>query len=137
MFPFYFVVAMLSGWLHREQQDVIAFLREENRVLKARLEGRRLRFNDQERRRLAELGHRVGRRVLAEIATGRHPDTLLRWHREFVARKWTYPGGRGRTSGLQARIRTLVIRMAMENPTWGYTRIQGVTCLAIFGPAEA
>ena len=39
MFPFQFLVAMLCGWLHREQDDVIAFLREENRVLKARLEG--------------------------------------------------------------------------------------------------
>jgi len=115
---------MLCGWLQRERDDVIAFLREENRVLKARLEGRRLRFDDDERRRLAELGHRVGRRLLADIATIVTPDTILRWHRELVARKWTY-GGRGRPSGLQARIRALVIRMATENPTWGYTRIQG------------
>ena len=48
---------MLCGWLQREQQDVIAFLREENRVLKARLEGRRLHLDDHERRRLAELGY--------------------------------------------------------------------------------
>jgi hypothetical protein len=44
-------------------------------------------------------------------------DTILRWHRELVARKWTYPGG-GRPAGLQARIRMLVLRMASENPTW-------------------
>jgi len=123
VFPFHFVVAMLCGWLQRERDDVIAFLREENRVLKARLEGRRLRFDDDERRRLAELGHRVGRRLLADVATIVTPDTILRWHRELVARKWMY-GGRGRPSGLQARIRALVIRMATENPTWGYTRIQ-------------
>jgi hypothetical protein len=45
--PFHLLVAMLGGWLRREQQDVIAFLREENRVLNARLQGRRLRFDDQ------------------------------------------------------------------------------------------
>ena len=115
------MVAMLCGWLQREQQDVIAFLREENRVLKARLEGKRLRLNDSERQRLAELGHRLGRRLLGDIATIVTPDTILRWHRELVARKWTYGGGRGRPQGRQARIRALIIRMATDNPTWGYT----------------
>ena len=119
------MVAMLCGWLQREQENVFAFLREENRVLKAQLEGRRLRLDDSERRRLAELGHRLGRRVLADVATIVTPDTILRWHRELVARKWTYGGGRGRPRGLRARIRALVVRMATENPTWGYTRIQG------------
>ena len=88
MFPFSLVIAALSGWLQREQESVIAFLREENRVLKARLEGRRLRFDDDERRRLAELGHRLVPRVLYQVATIVTPDTILRWHRELVARKW-------------------------------------------------
>ncbi len=61
-------------------------------------------------------------RSVATIVT---PDTILRWHRELVARKWTYAGARGGRAGLQARIRALVVRMATENPTWGYTRIQG------------
>jgi len=116
---------MLSGRLRREQQDVIAFLREENRVLKVRLKGQRLRLDDDERRRLAELGHRLGRRLLSCVATIVTPDTILRWHRELVARKWTYASARGGRAGLQARIRSLVVRMATENPTWGYTRIQG------------
>jgi len=116
---------MLCSWLQREQEDVIAFLREENRVLKAQLAGRRLRLDDSERRRLAELGHRLSRRLLADVATIVTPDTILRWHRELVACKWTYGGGCGRPRGLQGRIRALVVRMATENPTWGYTRIQG------------
>jgi hypothetical protein len=80
---------------------------------------------DHERQRLAELGHRLGCALLCQVATLATPDTILRWHRELVARKWTYTGARGRRTGLQARIRALVVRMATENPTWGYTRIQG------------
>jgi putative transposase len=115
----------LGGWLHREQADVIAFLREANRFLKSRLASRRLRFDDGERRRLADFGHRLGRRLLTQVATIVTPDTILRWHRELVARKWTYRASGGRRAGLQAYLRALVIRMATENPTWGYTRLQG------------
>jgi hypothetical protein len=56
--PFQWLIAALGSWLESEQTHVIAFLREENRVLKARLAGQGPRFNDGERRRLAELGHR-------------------------------------------------------------------------------
>jgi transposase InsO family protein len=62
---------------------------------------------------------------VADVATIVTPDTILRWHREPVARKWTCGGGRGRPHGLQARLRALVIRMATENPTRGYPRIRG------------
>jgi putative transposase len=119
------LVAVWGSWLTREQADVIAFLREENRILKARLAGQRLRFDDRERRRLAEVGHPLGRRLLTRVATIVTPDTILRWHRELVARKWTYRARRGRSPGLHTHLRALVIRMATENPTWGYTRIQG------------
>jgi hypothetical protein len=119
VFPFHVVVAMLCGWLQREQEDVIAFLREENRVLKARLEGQRLRLDDRERRRLGELGHRLGRQLLARVVTIVTPDTILRWHRKLVARKWTYGNAGGSRVGLRARIHALVVRMATENPTWG------------------
>src|SRR4029077_18843695 len=53
------------------------------------------------------------------------PATLLRWHRQLVARKWTYPRRRAGRSGVLAEIRQLVVRMAEENSTGGYTRIQG------------
>jgi len=113
-----------SKRLTRDQADVIAFLREENRLLKTRLAGRRLRFDDGGRRRLAELGHRLGRGLLAQVATIVTPDTILRWHRELVARKSTHRAARAaRRAGRHAS--ALVIRMATESPTWGYTRMQG------------
>src|SRR5688572_32282606 len=83
------MLAALFGWLEREQRDVIDFLRDENRVLKAQLRGHRLRLNDDQRRRLVVLGHHVGRRTRRDIATLVTPDTILRWHRELVAQKWT------------------------------------------------
>ena len=115
--------AALLGWLEREQLDVIAFLREENRALKSQLAGRRLRLDDAQRRRLAVLGRRLG--VLREVATLVTPETILRWHRELVARKWTYVRRRPGRPGVLTEIRDLVVRMASENPRWGYSRIQG------------
>ena len=119
------LLAGLLGWLDREQRDVIAFLREENRALKAQLAGRRLRLNDAQRRRLAVLGQRLGRAALRDVATLVTPDTILRWHRELIARKWTYARRRPGRPAVHAEIRRLVLRMAAENPSWGYTRIQG------------
>jgi transposase InsO family protein len=119
------ILAALFGWLEREQRDVIAFLREENRTLKAQLSGRQLQLNDEQRRRLAVIGQRLGRAVLREVATLVTPDTILRWHRELIARKWTYARRRPGRPGVLAEIRRLVLRMATENPSWGYTRIQG------------
>jgi putative transposase len=123
--PLHLIIAALVGWIEREQHDLIEFLREENRVLKAQLHGRRIRLSDDERRRLALLGQRLGRRILAHVATVATPDTILRWHRELIARKWTSVRSRPGRPGVQAEIRRLAIRMATDNPSWGYTRIQG------------
>jgi hypothetical protein len=123
--PLHLILGALFGWLEREQRDAIEFLREENRVLKAQLHGRRLRLDDNQRRRLAVIGQRLGRRILADIATMVTPDTILRWHRELIARKWTYTTARPGRPGVQADIRRLAVRMATDNPSWGYTRIQG------------
>ena len=125
MIPLQILLAVLFGWLEREQREVIAFLREENRALKAQLTGRRLRLNDVQRRRLAVLGQRRGRDVLRDVATLVTPDTILRWHRELIVRKWTYTRQRPGRPGVLTEIRRLVVRMATENPSWGYTRIQG------------
>jgi hypothetical protein len=115
---------VLTGWLDRREREATAYLIEENRFLRHQLGGRRLRLTDDDRRRLATRAYRVGRAALREIATIATPDTLLRWHRQLIARKWTYAAKSGRR-GVLLEIRQLVVRMATENPTWGYTRIQG------------
>jgi hypothetical protein len=119
------MLAALFGWLEREQREVTDFLREENRVLKAQLRGRRLRLTDDQRWRLAVRGHQVARRTLRHISALVTPDTILRWHRELVAQKWTRNRRRTGRPGVQREIRSLVLRMAADNPAWDYTRLQG------------
>ena len=119
------LLLVLTGWLERREREALAYLIEENRLLRRQLGGRRLRLTDDDRRRLAVRAFRLGRQALREIATIVTPDTLLRWHRQLVARKWTYATPRSSRRGVLAEIRQLVVRMAGENPTWGYTRIQG------------
>jgi len=114
-----------SGWVSRHQQDVIEYLVEENRVLNEQMKGRALRLNDDQRRRLAALGKRLGRRVLGSIATIVTPDTILRWHHRLIAAKWTYAQKRVGRPGVMKGIRRLVVRMALDNSNWGYRRIQG------------
>jgi putative transposase len=75
-----FLVA-LAGWVNRHQWEMIEYWRDENRVLKEHLDGRRLRLTDAQRRRLAVNGHRFGRQNLREVATLVTPDSILRWHR--------------------------------------------------------
>jgi hypothetical protein len=118
------VLSVLTGWLDRREREAVAYLVEENRLLRRQLGGRRLRFTEDDRRRLATRAYRLGRAAVREIATIATPDTLLRWHRQLIARKWTY-ARKSRQPGVLLEIRQLVVRMATENPTWGYTRIQG------------
>jgi transposase InsO family protein len=115
----------VTGWLDRREREAFANLIEENRLLRKQLGGRRLRFTDDDRRRLAMRAHRLGRKALRDLATIVTPDTLLRWHRQLVARKWTHTRKQSGRRGVLAQIRQLVVRMAEENPTWGYMRIQG------------
>jgi len=117
-------LVVLIGWWDRQEREALAYLVEENRILRAQRGGRRLRLTDDDRRRLAVRAFRLGRRALRKVATIVTPDTLLRWHRQLVARKWTYPR-RSQRRGVLAEIRRLVVRMAEDNSSWGYTRIQG------------
>src|SRR5213594_1037810 len=79
--PLRLLLVTLAGWVNRHQQQVVEYLVEENRVLKEQLKGRRLRLTDDQRRRLAVKGQRLGCRVLRQVATIVTPDTILRWHR--------------------------------------------------------
>jgi transposase InsO family protein len=124
--PLQFLMLIFAGWVNRHQQDVIEYLQEENRALREQLGGKRLRFTDQQRRRLAAKAKKVGRKGLFQIETLVTPDTLLRWHRQLIARK--YDGSKRRSPGrprTAAEIGELILRMARENPRWGYTRIRG------------
>jgi putative transposase len=121
------LIAMIAGWLQRHQQQMISYLLEENRVLKAHLGGSRLRLTDTERRRLAALAHPLGRKRLKEIATLVTPDSLMRWYKRLIAAKFDGSTQRrlcGRPR-VAEEVEQLVIQMAEENPTWGYRRIQG------------
>ena len=124
--PFRFVVIAVAGWMNQKQQHAIEYLREENRVLREQLGTRRLRFTDDQRRRLAAKAKLVGRRVLDEITDLVTPDTLLAWHRKLIANK--YDGSSKRGPGrprIAKEIEELVVRMAQENGDWGYRRILG------------
>jgi len=124
--PLAFFVLLVSGWVNRRQQAVIDYLLEENRILRAAQGSRRLRLTDDQRRRLAVKGKVLGRRRLADVAGIVTPDTILRWYRRLVAAK--YDGAKMRQAGrpcTKPDIAALVVRMATENPTWGYTRIRG------------
>jgi putative transposase len=125
LYPLQVLLVTLAGWVNRHQQHVIEYLVEENRVLKEQVKGRRLRLTDDQRRRLAAKGRRLGRRVLRQVATIVTPDTILRWHRQLIARKWTFTPKRPGRPGIMQEISSLIRRMARENPGWGYTRIQG------------
>jgi hypothetical protein len=93
--PFRFVLIALAGWMTQRQLQAINYLREENRVLREQLDGRRLRLNDDQRRRLAAQANGVGRKLLAELATIVTPETLLAWHRKLIAQKYDGSGKRG------------------------------------------
>src|SRR5437016_454659 len=121
--PFRFVLIAVAGWMNQHQLQIIDYLREENRVLREQLGGRRLRFTDEQRRRLAAKAKGLGRKLLAEVATVVTPETLLAWHRKLIAQRYDGsaqrgPGRRRTAEGIEA----LVVRLAEENRTWGYRR---------------
>jgi putative transposase len=112
--------------MNQRQLQIIDYLREENRVLRAQLGDRRPRLDNNQRRRLAVRAKVLGRRVLGEIASVVTPETLLAWHRKLVAQKYDgtarLAAGRPRIAG---EIEDLVVRMAEEDRDWGHRRIEG------------
>ena len=125
--PWQLLLLILAGWINRHQQDAIEYLLTENQVLREKLGKGRILLNDDQRRRLAVKGKVLGRKSLDKLARIVTPDTLLRWHRELIARKWDHSDQRqsvGRPR-IRQQIVDLALRLARENPTWGYDRIQG------------
>ena len=125
--PWQIVVMAVAGWINRQQLEVIEYLKVENQVLREQLTGKRLRFTDDQRRRLAAKAKTLGRKVLRNLETVVTPDTLLAWHRRLIAQKWDHRNkrkkpGRPRT---KQTIVDLIVRLAKENPDWGYTTIRG------------
>jgi transposase InsO family protein len=118
---------------------VIDYLRTENAVLKEAHGRRRIRLTDDQRRRLAAKGKPLGRRLLGEMASIVTPDTILRWHRELIRRKWDYSERRKRVGRPPVRpeVAQLAVEMARDNPSWGYDRIQGALANLGFKVSDA
>jgi hypothetical protein len=120
------ILAYVTGTVDQEPLARNDYLAAENRILKAQLTGP-LRLLDAARASLGEIGHRLGRKVLADVATIARPDTILGCYRKLVARK--FDGSRRvevRADRASRReVEQLIIRMASENRDWGYDRIAG------------
>ena len=85
--PFRFLLIAVSGWMNKQQLQLIDYLGKENLVVREQLGQKRLRFNDDQRRRLAAKAKGLGRKLLQEVATIVTPETLLAWHRRRIAQK--------------------------------------------------
>jgi len=105
----------------REKEIEILVLRRQLLVLERQVA--RLQLRPADRALLAAFSRALQRRAWPSFVVT--PATLLRWHRELVARRWTYPHRRPGRPGTPVEVRELVVRLARENPGWGYRRIQG------------
>ena len=120
------LLAYVTGLVNQELLLKNEYLVAENRILRAHLPTR-LRLSDPERSTLAEIGKRLGRKKLDDVASTAKPDTILAWYRRLIARKFdgsrhrSYPG----RPRIEAKVEALVVRFARENPSWGYDRIVG------------
>ena len=115
----------VAGWINRSQQEAMVYLRTENQVLREVVGKKRILLNDDQRRRLAVKGKILGLVRLREVAGIVTPETILRWHRRLVARKWDYSERRNAKIGrpeTERKIVDLVLKLAHENPTQGYRR---------------
>src|SRR5437867_5866313 len=120
------LLAYITGSVDQELLVRNEYLVTENRILHQQITGR-VRLSNGDRKTLAELGKKLGRQALAEIATIVKPDTILAWHRKLVAQKFDGSARRkapGRPP-VDQELEALVVRMARENRSWGYDRIVG------------
>jgi len=120
------VLAYITGTVDEELLLRNEYLAAENRILMEQLQGR-LRLTDPQRKALAEIGYRLGRKVLADVANLVKPETILSWYRKLVAQKFDGSKARGSVGRPQIGpvVEELIVRMARENSSWGYERIAG------------
>src|SRR6266481_5401977 len=120
------LLAYITGTVDQELLLRIEYLVTENRILRNQIKGR-VRLSDGERTTLAEIGYKLGKQALEEVAKIVKPDTILGWHRTLVAQKCD--GSKQRTvpgrPAIDQELEALVVRMAQENRSWGYDRIVG------------
>src|SRR6476619_1937428 len=120
------LLAYVTGLVNQRLLLQNEYLAAENRILRSRFPAR-MRLSDPERSTLAEIGKRLGRTALQQVACVAKPDTILAWYRRLIARK--FDGSKLRTSPGRPRIapelEALIVRFAGENSGWGYDRIVG------------
>ena len=120
------ILAYITGTVDQELLLRNEYLVAENRILKEQVNGRLL-LSDAERKTLAEIAYRLGRKTLEDVANAAKPDTILGWYRKLVAQKFDGSKARRKVGRPQVDddIGRLIVRMARENPGWGYDRIVG------------
>lgn len=132
--PFQTYILILVGLVTWDQAQIIEYLQTENKVLReqldAALHGKRMRFTERQRRRLAEFGRKLGWRRLAKYCQIVTPRTIYKWHARLIANKYDSSEQRkGKPMGRPPageETRKLVIRLALDNKSWGYRRISDV-----------
>jgi transposase len=120
------LLAYVTGMVDQELLLRNEYLAAENRMLRGQIKGRML-LSEEEKATLAEIAHRLGRKALEEVACTAQPDTILGWYRRLIAKKFDGSRFRQRVGRprIAEEIERLVVRMAKENPGWGYDRIVG------------
>jgi len=117
-----FMLVAVAGWMNRQQQEAIEYLQTENRILREKLGQKRIRLNDSQKQRLAAAAAKLGRALLTQLGSLFSPDTLARWNRWFIARKYDSSDRRGKRGPEPKKansIRKLVLKMATRNEAWG------------------
>ena len=120
------ILAYITGSVDQELLLRNEYLSAENRILRVQVKGR-LALSDTERAKLADIGFRLGRKALAEVATAAQPATILAWYRRLVTCKFDRAPAR-RAPGrppIDRDVEELIVRMAHENRSWGYDRMVG------------
>ena len=99
LLPWQLFFICLSGWVNRQQQEIIEFQNAQIRALMEKMGRKRILLGDDQRRVLAVKGKALGRKTLMELTTIVTPDTILRWHRQLIAKKWDYSDRRKTVPG--------------------------------------